>query len=266
MERHFMLILREHVFILILIEINIILRKLASGLPWLNIDNAASFEFRCSTPELVAACDNFGLRINTEKTVAMHQPPPNTIYTAAHINVNERGLESTRSPPQYKTQDTWRRTDKTGTAIYEANRIAAAKTKRATRKSPAPRTNTANAQALPTCPRCQCTFCVRIGLVGHLRTHCTNNPTIRTSMSNPANPPSDSPNLTPGINSITPTIIETTSQYSSPVTSTTAAAATTTTISDEDSFLTCGVVSEVDGSAHFPCYKKSDALEIITVR
>ncbi|VDL93614.1 unnamed protein product [Schistocephalus solidus] len=55
--------------------------------------------------------------------------------------------------------------------------------------------------------------------------------------SNSANPPSDSPTLTPGINSITPTIIETTSQYSSPVTPTTAtttaftaaAAAVTTT-------------------------------------
>ncbi|VDL92663.1 unnamed protein product [Schistocephalus solidus] len=40
--------------------------------------------------------------------------------------------------------------------------------------------------------------------------------------SNSANPPSDSPTLTPGINCITPTIIETTSQYSSPVTPTTA--------------------------------------------
>ncbi|VDL86817.1 unnamed protein product [Schistocephalus solidus] len=35
-----------------------------------------------------AACDNFGLRINTEKTVVMHQPRPNTTYTAAYITVN----------------------------------------------------------------------------------------------------------------------------------------------------------------------------------
>ncbi|VDL97473.1 unnamed protein product [Schistocephalus solidus] len=41
----------------------------------------------------VAACDNFGLRINTEKTVVMHQPPPNTIYTAAHTNVNGAKLK-----------------------------------------------------------------------------------------------------------------------------------------------------------------------------
>ncbi|VDL90010.1 unnamed protein product [Schistocephalus solidus] len=59
------------------------------------------------------------------------------------------------------------------TAIYEANRIAAAKAKRAARKSPVPQTNTADAQALPTCPRCQRTFRARIGLVGHLRTQCT---------------------------------------------------------------------------------------------
>ncbi|VDL96273.1 unnamed protein product [Schistocephalus solidus] len=33
-----------------------------------------------------AACDNFGPRISTEKMVVIHQPPPNTIYTTAHIN------------------------------------------------------------------------------------------------------------------------------------------------------------------------------------
>ncbi|VDM06401.1 unnamed protein product, partial [Schistocephalus solidus] len=107
-------------------------------------------------------------------------------------------------------------------AIYEANRIAAAKAKRAARKSPAPRTNIVDAKALPTCTRCQRIFHARIGLVGHLRMQCTNNPTIPISTSNSANPPSDSPTLTRGINSITPTIIETTSIYSSPVTPTTA--------------------------------------------
>ncbi|VDM00397.1 unnamed protein product [Schistocephalus solidus] len=61
---------------------------------------------------------------------------------------------------------------KTGAAIYEANRIAAAKAKRAARKSQAPRINTTNAQALPTCLRCQLTFRARIGLVIHLRIQC----------------------------------------------------------------------------------------------
>ncbi|VDL90177.1 unnamed protein product [Schistocephalus solidus] len=105
----------------------------------------------------------------------------------------------------------WRKSVKTGSAIYEANRIAAAKAKRASRKSPETRTNIVDAQALPTCPRFQCIFRARIGLVGHLRTKCTNNLTIPTSTSNSAKPPSDSPTLNPGINSITPIIIETTS-------------------------------------------------------
>ncbi|VDM02111.1 unnamed protein product [Schistocephalus solidus] len=68
---------------------------------------------------------------------------------------------------------------------------------------------------------------------------CTNNPTIPISTLNSAIPPSDSPTLTLGTNSITPTIIETTSQYSSPVTSTTTAAAATAAISDGDSLLNC---------------------------
>ncbi|VDM02327.1 unnamed protein product [Schistocephalus solidus] len=141
----------------------------------------------------------------------------------------------------------WRRSVKTGSAIYEATLIITAKAKRAARRSPAPRTNTANSQALPTCLRCQHIFRARIDLVEHLQTQCTNNPKIPTSTSNSANPLSDSPTLTPGINSITPTIIETTSLYSSPVTPTTATTTafafttttTTTTISDGDSLLNC---------------------------
>ncbi|VDM04100.1 unnamed protein product [Schistocephalus solidus] len=38
------------------------------------------------------------------------------------------------------------------------------------RKSPVPRTNLVDAQALPTCPHCQRIFQARIGLVGHFRT------------------------------------------------------------------------------------------------
>ncbi|VDL91648.1 unnamed protein product [Schistocephalus solidus] len=74
-------------------------------------------------------------------------------------------------------------------------------------------------------------------------TQCTNNPSIPNSTSNSANPPSDSPTLTPGINSITPTSRETATQYSSPVTSTTAnttaATAINTTTRYEDSLLNC---------------------------
>ncbi|VDL91930.1 unnamed protein product [Schistocephalus solidus] len=75
----------------------------------------------------------------------------------------------------------------------------------------------ANAQALPTCPRCQRTFRARTGLVGPLRTQCNTNPTTLTSTSSSPHPPSDPPHiLAPGTNSTTPTIIETTYQYSPP--------------------------------------------------
>ncbi|BHF71136.1 hypothetical protein SprV_0401419100 [Sparganum proliferum] len=36
-----------------------------------------------------AACENFGLVINTKKTVVMHQPTPNTAHSAPQISVNE---------------------------------------------------------------------------------------------------------------------------------------------------------------------------------
>ncbi|BHF68781.1 hypothetical protein SprV_0301182200 [Sparganum proliferum] len=77
-------------------------------------------------------------------------------------------------------QPTWRRTVKTGAAIYEANRIAVAKVKREARKSQFRPVRNADAQPLPTCPRCQRTFRARIGLVGHLRIDCVSRtaPTI----------------------------------------------------------------------------------------
>ncbi|BHF64526.1 hypothetical protein SprV_0200753100 [Sparganum proliferum] len=40
------------------------------------------------------ACDNFGLIINAEKTVTMHQPPPDTVYVAPKINVNGAKLQA----------------------------------------------------------------------------------------------------------------------------------------------------------------------------
>ncbi|BHF73542.1 hypothetical protein SprV_0401662300 [Sparganum proliferum] len=68
---------------------------------------------------------------------------------------------------------TWRRTVKTGAAICEVNRIAAAKAKREARKSqPRPPRNT-GAQPPPTCPRCQQTFRARIGLNRHLLINCS---------------------------------------------------------------------------------------------
>nr|VZI08016.1 unnamed protein product [Spirometra erinaceieuropaei] len=67
---------------------------------------------------------------------------------------------------------TCRRAVKTGAAIYEPNRITAAKVKREARKSQLHPVRNAATQQLPTCPRCQRTFRARIGLVGHLRINC----------------------------------------------------------------------------------------------
>nr|VZI37502.1 unnamed protein product [Spirometra erinaceieuropaei] len=41
-----------------------------------------------------AACENFGLIINAEKTAVMHQPPPNTAHNAPQICVNETRLQA----------------------------------------------------------------------------------------------------------------------------------------------------------------------------
>ncbi|BHF64371.1 hypothetical protein SprV_0200737400 [Sparganum proliferum] len=71
-----------------------------------------------------------------------------------------------------RDRPTWRRTVKTGAAIYEANRITAAETKREEHKSQLhpPRNATHPAQPPPTCQR---TFRAPIGLVGHLQTNFT---------------------------------------------------------------------------------------------
>nr|VZI45390.1 unnamed protein product [Spirometra erinaceieuropaei] len=98
-----------------------------------------------------------------------------------------------------RDRPTWRRTVKTGAAIYEANRIAAAKVKREVRKSQLRPIRNAAAQPLPTCPRCQRTFRAGIGLVGHLRTNCTS----RTAPAIVPAPASSSSSLPP-TNSDTP--------------------------------------------------------------
>nr|VZI06391.1 unnamed protein product [Spirometra erinaceieuropaei] len=69
------------------------------------------------------------------------------------------------------------KTVKTGAAICEANRIAAAKVKTVARKSQLCPVSNAAAQPLPTYPRCQRTFRARIGLIEHLRTNYTSRTT-----------------------------------------------------------------------------------------
>ncbi|BHF78869.1 hypothetical protein SprV_0602198600 [Sparganum proliferum] len=90
----------------------------------------------------------------------------------------------------------WNRTVKTGAAIFEDNRIAAAKAERETRKSqlPPPLHNV-NTQTPPRCPRCQQTFRAPIGLVRHLRTSCSTrtaptvvSPSTLTNFDRPSKP------------------------------------------------------------------------------
>nr|VZI40152.1 unnamed protein product [Spirometra erinaceieuropaei] len=145
---------------------------------------------------------------------------------------------------------TWRRTVKTGAAIYEVNRIAAAKKKREARKSQLRPVRNAAAQPLPTCPRFQWTFRARIGLVGHLRINCASQ-TAPTIVPPPASS-SSSPPPTNSDNSSDPRLpsSSSSSSSSSPTAPTAAAQATvprttidTTTTSpdsnDEDQDYTC---------------------------
>ncbi|BHF75417.1 hypothetical protein SprV_0501851300 [Sparganum proliferum] len=48
-----------------------------------------------------AVCENFGLVINTQKTVLMHQPPPNTSppHNAPQISVNGTQLQVVENSP-----------------------------------------------------------------------------------------------------------------------------------------------------------------------
>nr|VZI50674.1 unnamed protein product [Spirometra erinaceieuropaei] len=126
---------------------------------------------------------------------------------------------------------TWRRTVKTGAAIYEANRIAAAKAKREARKSQFRPVSNAAAQPLPTCPRCQRTFRARIGLVGHLRINCASRtaPTIvppPASSSSSSSPPPTNPDNSPDPSLPPSSSFSSSSSSSSPTAPTAAAQAT----------------------------------------
>nr|VZI26315.1 unnamed protein product [Spirometra erinaceieuropaei] len=120
---------------------------------------------------------------------------------------------------------TWRRTVKTGAAIYEANRIAAAKAKREARKSQLRPVRNAAAHPLPTCPRCQRTFRARIGLVGHLRINCASR-TAPTIVPPPTSSSSSSPPPTNSDNSSDPPLPSSSSSSCSPTAPTAAAQAT----------------------------------------
>ncbi|BHF57842.1 hypothetical protein SprV_0100078800 [Sparganum proliferum] len=152
---------------------------------------------------------------------------------------------------------TWRRTVKTGAAIYEANRIAAAKVKREARKPQLRPVRNADARPLPACPRCQRTFRARIGLVGHLRINCVSGtastivappassssslpPTNSDSSSEPPLPSSSSPPSSSSSSSTAPTTAAraAVSHFTNPDT-TTDTTPTASDSSDEDQDCTC---------------------------
>ncbi|BHF79473.1 hypothetical protein SprV_0702259300 [Sparganum proliferum] len=135
---------------------------------------------------------------------------------------------------------TWRRAVKTGAAIYEANRIAAAKVKREARKSQVRPVRNADAQPLPTCPRCQRTFRARIGLVGHLRINCASR-TASTIVAPPASSSHSLP-LTNSDSSSEPPLFSSTS-FSSPSTTTTTTTSSSSSISSSSSSSTTSTSS-----------------------
>ncbi|BHF78875.1 hypothetical protein SprV_0602199200 [Sparganum proliferum] len=290
-----------------------------------------------------AACENFGLVINTQKTVVMHQPPPNsaTPSNAPQISVNgtrlqvvesflylgstlsrstkmddkvarrilkasqafgrlqstvwnRHGLQLSTKLKMYKAvilptllclrrilrvnwQDRISDTDvleRTGIpSIYtmlrkmqlrwsdhltspaivrpptdEANRIAAAKVKREARKSQLRLAHNADAQPLPTCPRCQRTFRARNGRIGHLRINCTSrtapNAVPPPAYSSSSPPPTSSDYTAPSLStsSSSPSPSSPSSSSSSPSLSSSSSFSTTTPTTaayDEDQDCTC---------------------------
>ncbi|BHF80978.1 hypothetical protein SprV_0702410700 [Sparganum proliferum] len=101
-------------------------------------------------------------------------------------------LPSGLSPTQ-----TRRREVKTGVAIYEANRIAAAKAKREARKSRRSRLTSVKHPPPPTCARCQQAFRSQIDLVRNLQTQCAIKRTISTSSPTLTPAPNFAPTATP---------------------------------------------------------------------
>nr|VZI47632.1 unnamed protein product [Spirometra erinaceieuropaei] len=65
------------------------------------LNTTSEVEMQRSMDLFSAACENFGLVINTRKTVVMHQPPPNsaTAPNAPQINVNGTQLQVVENFP-----------------------------------------------------------------------------------------------------------------------------------------------------------------------
>nr|VZI38454.1 unnamed protein product [Spirometra erinaceieuropaei] len=138
---------------------------------WKNFFSAIKAVFDPPTKGTAPLLSADGSTLLTEKTQILQRWAEHfrgVLNRPSRLHINPTNWEELA-----RDRPTWRRTVETGAAIYEANRIAAAKVKREVRKSQLRPIRNAAAQPLPTCPRCQRTFRARIGLVGHLRTNCT---------------------------------------------------------------------------------------------
>nr|VZI31965.1 unnamed protein product [Spirometra erinaceieuropaei] len=117
-----------------------------------------------------AACENLGLVINTEKTVAMHQPPPNTAHNAPQLSVNGTHLQ-VGDNFTYLGSTLSRSTKIDDEVAHRIFKPSAPTT--TTTSSTTNITKSDNDTAEFSCPHCLPTFTSRIGLVGHLRIHHT---------------------------------------------------------------------------------------------
>nr|VZI13771.1 unnamed protein product [Spirometra erinaceieuropaei] len=57
------------------------------------LNTTSEVDMQRSMDLFVAACENFGLISNTEKTVVMHQSPPNTAHNAPQITLNATQMQ-----------------------------------------------------------------------------------------------------------------------------------------------------------------------------
>ncbi|VDL95821.1 unnamed protein product [Schistocephalus solidus] len=188
------------------------------------LNTVTEADMQRSMDHFAAGCTNFGLTISKAKTVVMHQPPPSAEYNAPRIDVNGAQLKNVETFA-YR-----------GSTLSRNTRIDKEVAKRIS-------------QASQAFGRLQASVWNHHGI--HLNTKLKMYKADVAHRISKAN----SPTLTPVINSITPTIIETTSQYSSPVTPTTATTTafaftattttTTTTISDGDSLLNCSQCNRI---------------------
>nr|VZI27123.1 unnamed protein product [Spirometra erinaceieuropaei] len=147
------------------------------------LNTTSEEEMQRSMDLFSAACENFGLVINTQKTVVMHQPPRHSATApneSPQISVNGTHLQVVENFPFLGSALS--RNSKIDDEV--ANRISETRQAFGSLQSTAtvPRTATDTTTTSPdtrdedqdyTCPHCDRTFTSHIGLVGHLRIHRT---------------------------------------------------------------------------------------------